>query len=148
MLASLQDDIRFMNLALQEAQEAFDQQEVPIGAIIVSRGRIIARAHNLIETLHDPTAHAEMLAITAATNTLGAKFLHNATLYVTIEPCPMCAAALHWAHLHRLVYGASESKRGYSNFQPTLLHPRTAVTQGIMAQQCATLMAQFFEARR
>ncbi|PIE84735.1 MAG: tRNA-specific adenosine deaminase [Bacteroidia bacterium] len=148
MLACPQDDIRFMRLALQEAQAAFEAQEVPIGAVVVSRGRILARAHNLVEALHDPTAHAEMLAITAATNALGAKFLHNATLYVTIEPCPMCAAALHWAHLHRLVYGAKDPKRGYSIFQPGLLHPRTAVTAGIMAERCAGLMEEFFRARR
>jgi tRNA(adenine34) deaminase len=115
---------------------------------VVCKGRIIARAHNLTETLNDPTAHAEMQAITAATEYLGGKYLSDCTLYVTVEPCPMCAAALAWAQIPRIVFGADDPRRGYSLFSPSLLHPRTKVTKGILAEECATLMTDFFKARR
>lgn len=142
------DDNYFMRQALNEAQKAFDKDEVPIGAVIVAENRIIARAHNLTEMLNDVSAHAEMQAITIAADTLGGKYLKNCTLYVTIEPCPMCAAALNWAQITRIVYGASDEKRGYSLFTPSLLHPRTSVTSGIMADECSALMQSFFEKKR
>ncbi len=142
------DDNYFMRQALNEAQKAFDKDEVPIGAVIVAENRIIARAHNLTEMLNDVSAHAEMQAITIAADTLGGKYLKNCTLYVTIEPCPMCAAALNWAQITRVVYGASDEKRGYSLFTPSLLHPRTSVTSGIMADECSALMQSFFEKKR
>lgn len=142
------DDHYFMRQALQEAQKAFEQEEVPVGAVVVANQRIIARAHNLTELLHDVTAHAEMQAITAAANVLGGKYLTDCTLYVTVEPCPMCAAALRWAQLSRLVYGAADEKRGYSQLTGELLHPKTAVTSGVMAEECGELMKQFFAHRR
>lgn len=122
--------------------------EIPIGAVVVCKGRIIARAHNLTETLNDPTAHAEMQAITMATDALGGKYLADCTLYVTVEPCPMCAAALAWAQIPRIVYGAADPKRGYSLFSPSLLHPRTKITAGILSDECSTLMKEFFKERR
>jgi tRNA(adenine34) deaminase len=137
-----------MQQALNEAREAFKKDEVPIGAIVVSNGRIIARAHNLTETLNDVTAHAEMLAITAAAENLGGKYLNNCTLYVTIEPCLMCSGALAWAQLGRLVYGARDEKRGYSNFNPSTLHPKTEVVSGIMEEECSNLVKEFFKAKR
>ncbi len=137
-----------MRQALREAQKAFEQEEVPVGAVVVANQRIIARAHNLTELLHDVTAHAEMQAITAAANVLGGKYLTDCTLYVTVEPCPMCAAALRWAQLSRLVYGAADEKRGYSQLTGELLHPKTAVTSGVMAEECGELMKQFFAHRR
>jgi len=142
------DDTYFMRQALQEAQKAFEKDEVPIGAIIVCQQRIIARAHNLTEMLNDVTAHAEMQAITAAADVLGGKYLTDCTLYVTIEPCPMCAGALGWAQISRVVYGARDEKRGYSLFLPNLLHPKTSVTSGIMEEECAKLMRDFFERKR
>ncbi|MDD4158327.1 MAG: nucleoside deaminase [Proteiniphilum sp.] len=142
------DDHYFMRQALREAQKAFEQEEVPVGAVVVANQRIIARAHNLTELLHDVTAHAEMQAITAAANVLGGKYLTDCTLYVTVEPCPMCAAALRWAQLSRLVYGAADEKRGYSQLTGELLHPKTAVTSGVMAEECGELMKQFFAHRR
>jgi len=126
------DDVRYMKMALDEASLAFEQGEVPVGAVVVCRGRVIARAHNLTETLTDVTAHAEMQAITAAANYLGGKYLSECTLYVTVEPCIMCAGALGWAQLGRLVYGAPDDKRGYQRFAPQALHPRTSVTTGVM----------------
>ena len=144
----MEQDERFMQEALREAQAAFDAQEIPIGAVVVWRGRIIAKGHNLTETLHDPTAHAEMIAITAATEALGGKYLNDCTLYVTVEPCPMCAGALNWAQTGRIVYGAADPKRGCSLFSPSLLHPRTEVTTGALADACSSLMLQFFQARR
>lgn len=141
-------DRYFMQQALNEAREAFKKDEVPIGAIVVSNGRIIARAHNLTETLNDVTAHAEMLAITAAAENLGGKYLNNCTLYVTIEPCLMCSGALAWAQLGRLVYGARDEKRGYSNFNPSTLHPKTEVVSGIMEEECSNLVKEFFKAKR
>ncbi len=134
----------FMKQALIQAQEAFDKGEVPIGAVVVCNNQIIARAHNQIETLQDPTAHAEMLAITSATEFLGAKYLHDCTLYVTIEPCPMCAGAAYWAQISKIVYGASEEKRGYTVIGQQILHPKTIVRAGVYEQECQALMQDFF----
>lgn len=142
------DDVYFMKRAFQEARLAYDQGEVPVGAVVVANNRIIARAHNLTETLTDVTAHAEMQAITAASNLVGGKYLNECTLYVTLEPCVMCAGALGWAQLGRLVYGATDEKRGFSKFAPKALHPRTEVTGGVMADDCADLMTAFFQERR
>ena len=142
------DDIRYMKMALDEAMCAYDNEEVPVGAIVVCKGRVIARAHNLTETLTDVTAHAEMQAITAAANHLGGKYLADCTLYVTVEPCIMCAGALGWAQLGRLVYGAPDDKRGYRRFAPQALHPKTEVTAGILESDCADLMKRFFFERR
>ena len=141
-------DERYMREALKEARAALDEGEIPIGAFVVSRGRIIGKGHNMTERLHDPTAHAEMIAVTAATQALGGKYLTDCTLYVTVEPCPMCAAALGWAQLGRLVYGAPDPRRGYSRFTPSLLHPRTEVAGGILQEECAALMLDFFRAKR
>lgn len=141
-------DNDYMKQALIEAQKAFDRDEVPIGAIIVCKGRIIARAHNLTETLNDVTAHAEMQAITAAANNIGGKYLNDCTLYVTVEPCPMCAGAIAWSQMGRLVYGASDEKRGYNRYAPDVLHPKTEVVTGICAEESAKLMKQFFSRKR
>ncbi len=142
------DDVFYMNRALDEARRAAEAGEVPVGAVVVCRDRIIARAHNLTEALHDVTAHAEMQAITAAANALGGKYLDVCTLYVTVEPCPMCAGALAWAQLGRLVYGASDPKRGYTTLQVPMLHPKTQVTAGVLADECGTLMTEFFRQKR
>ena len=142
------DDNYFMRQALLEAQKAFEQDEVPVGAVVVADQRIIARTHNLTEMLHDVTAHAEMQAITAAANILGGKYLTDCTLYVTLEPCPMCAGALRWAQLSRLVYGAPDEKRGYTTISSGMLHPKTQVTAGVMADECGELMSRFFTLRR
>ena len=142
------DDIRYMKMALDEAMCAYDNEEVPVGAIVVCKGRVIARAHNLTETLTDVTAHAEMQAVTAAANHLGGKYLTDCTLYVTVEPCIMCAGALGWAQLGRLVYGAPDDKRGYRRFAPQALHPKTVVTAGVLEDDCAELMKRFFTERR
>ncbi|GHT74478.1 tRNA-specific adenosine deaminase [Bacteroidia bacterium] len=139
---------QFMQEALREAQVAFEQDEVPVGAVVVHNNKIIARAHNLTETLCDATAHAEMQAITAASNFIGSKYLNDCTLYVTVEPCPMCAAAMFWAQLGNLVYGAADSKRGYSVVAPNVLHPKTQVVSGIAAAECSRLMTTFFEKKR
>lgn len=141
-------DQEYMQKALIEAKQAFEEGEVPVGAVIVCRDRIIARAHNLTERLTDVTAHAEMQAITAAANALGGKYLTDCTLYVTVEPCVMCAGALAWAQLSRIVYGASDPKRGFSVFVPNALHPRTEVTEGVLAEECANLMKDFFQRKR
>ena len=141
-------DQEYMQKALIEAKQAFEEGEVPVGAIIVCRDRIIARAHNLTERLTDVTAHAEMQAITAAANALGGKYLTDCTLYVTVEPCVMCAGALAWSQVSRIVYGASDPKRGFSVFAPDALHPRTEVTKGVLAEECANLMKDFFQRRR
>ena len=138
----------YMREALRQARLAFDDDEIPVGAVIVSGDSIIARAYNQTERLHDVTAHAEMLAITAAANHLGAKYLTDCTLYVTLEPCPMCAAAAGWAQVSRIVYGAPDPKRGYTQFSPTLLHPRTEVLQGPLAGEAETLLKQFFKNKR
>ena len=134
--------------ALKEAQAASEEDEIPIGAVIVCRGRIIGRGHNMTERLHDPTAHAEMIAVTAATEAMGGKYLADCTLYVTVEPCPMCSGALNWAQIGRIVYGTSDPKRGYSLFSPSLLHPKTEVKTGVMAEECAALMTDFFRRKR
>lgn len=141
-------DEYFMKRALAEAVTAFEKDEIPVGAVVVAQNRIIARAHNLTETLTDVTAHAEMQAITAAANLLGAKYLNECTLYVTLEPCVMCAGALGWAQLGRLVFGASDPKRGFSRFAPQALHPKTEVVSGIMADDCGDLMTDFFKKKR
>ncbi len=142
------DDNYFMRQALIEAQKAMDNDEVPIGAIVVSDNRIIARSHNLVETLNDVTAHAEMQAITAAADVLGGKYLSKCTLYVTVEPCPMCAGALGWSQIQRIVYGAGDNRRGFSLFSKEVLHPKTSVTSGVMEEECASLMKKFFELKR
>ena len=141
-------DEYYMKQALAEAHLATDKGEVPVGAVVVCNDRIIARAHNLTEHLNDPTAHAEMLAITAATGSLGAKYLTNCTLYVTIEPCVMCAGAIGWSQIHTLVFGASDEKRGYRSFAPNALHPKTIVKKGILEDDCATEMKLFFQNKR
>ena len=137
------DDTFYMKQALIEAQAAFDRGEVPVGAVVVCRDRIIARAHNLTETLNDVTAHAEMQAITAAANFLGGKYLADCTLYVTVEPCVMCAGAIAWSQMGKLVFGAADEKRGYQRYAPHALHPKTIVQQGLLAEDCASLMKDF-----
>ena len=141
-------DKQYMQKALQEAQQAFDEGEVPIGAVVVCQGRVIARAHNLTETLHDVTAHAEMQAITAAANELGGKYLTDCTLYVTVEPCEMCAGALGWSQMSRIVYGCRDEKRGYSDYAPRALHPKCSVTAGVLEEECRELMQRFFKEKR
>ncbi|MDR1372836.1 MAG: nucleoside deaminase [Dysgonamonadaceae bacterium] len=138
----------FMKHALAEAVKAFDENEIPIGAVIVSNGRIIARAHNLTETLNDVTAHAEMQAITAAATVLGGKYLIDCTMYVTVEPCPMCAGALAWSQISRVVYGANDKKRGYTMISCDMLHPKTQITGGVLADEASDLMKRFFESKR
>ena len=142
------DDIRYMKMALAEAEQAYAEGEVPVGAVVVCKGRVIARAHNLTETLTDVTAHAEMQAVTSAANYLGGKYLNDCALYVTVEPCVMCAGALGWAQLGRLVYGAADEKRGYRRYAPQALHPKAEVVEGVMAEECAELMKRFFSERR
>jgi tRNA(adenine34) deaminase len=148
MNTSANDDIRYMKMALDEANKAYQQGEVPVGAVVVCQGRVIARAHNLTETLTDVTAHAEMQAVTSAANFLGGKYLNECTLYVTLEPCIMCAGALGWAQLKRLVYGASDDKRGFCRYAPQALHPKTEVVTGVLADECSELMKSFFNQRR
>lgn len=142
------DDTYFMKQALMEADKAASKGEVPVGAIVVCKGRIIARSYNLTETLNDVTAHAEMQAITAAANVLGGKYLNDCVLYVTVEPCVMCAGAIAWAQTGRLVYGASDEKRGYRRYAPEALHPKTEVVSGVMADECSRRMKDFFLAKR
>ena len=142
------DDHYFMKQALQEAQKADEKGEVPVGAVVGSQGRIIAREHNLTETLNDVTAHDEMQAVTAAANLLGGKYLTDCTLYVTREPCIMCAGALGWSQISRIVYGASDERRGYSEFAPKSLHPKTQISKGILADECLALIKDFFKSRR
>lgn len=141
-------DEEYMRKALAEAEQAANEDEIPIGAIVTCRGRIIARSHNLTETLNDVTAHAEMQAITAAANALGGKYLQGCTMYVTVEPCPMCAGALGWSHISRIVYGTKDEKRGYSSYAPKVLHPKTEVTHGILEEDCRELMQNFFQNKR
>jgi len=148
MSLSVFSDEHFMQQALNEADTAFEQGEIPIGAVVVSRNRIIARAHNLTERLQDVTAHAEMQAITAAANHLGAKYLTRCTLYVTLEPCTMCAGALYWSQVGRIVFGASDEKRGFRSAQNAIVHPKTAVSSGIMATECQDILQRFFEKLR
>ena len=135
-------------MALVEAQKAFDEDEVPIGAVIVCKGRVIARAHNLTEMLNDVTAHAEMQAITAAASNIGGKYLNDCTLYVTVEPCPMCAGAIAWAQMGRVVYGAGDEKRGYRRYAPDVMHPKTEVVDGVCAEEATALMKKFFSNKR
>jgi tRNA(adenine34) deaminase len=144
----MMDDQYFMKQALLEAEKAFERGEVPVGAVVVCKDRIIARAHNLTETLTDVTAHAEMQAITAAASAIGGKYLSDCTLYVTVEPCVMCAGAIAWSQMGTLVFGAEDEKRGYQRYAPEALHPKTVVKKGILADECATLMKQFFASKR
>lgn len=144
----MSQDEQYMKMALREAQNAFEAGEVPVGAVVVCNDRIVARAHNLTETLNDVTAHAEMQAITSAANTLGGKYLTDCTLYVTVEPCVMCAGAIAWAQVSRLVFGTGDEKRGYRKYAPDALHPKCVVTDGVMADEAARLMKEFFRSRR
>ena len=137
-----------MRKALAEAEQAAAEDEVPIGAVVVCNNRIIARTHNLTETLHDVTAHAEMQAITAAANALGGKYLNDCTIYVTVEPCPMCAGALAWSQIGRIVYGAADTKKGYRLVAPKVMHPKTQVVSGVMEEECSAIMKEFFQAKR
>lgn len=141
-------DEKYMHEALREAAAAAAEDEVPIGAVITCRGRIIGKGHNMTERLNDATAHAEMIAITAATEAVGGKYLNDCTLYVTVEPCPMCAAALNWSQIGKIVYGASDPKRGYSLYSPSLLHPKTEVVSGILADECSGIVSDYFKAKR
>ena len=141
-------DEYFMNEALKEARKAFDADEIPIGAIIVSENKIIARAHNLTERLNDVTAHAEMQAITSAANHIGGKYLQECTLYVTIEPCPMCAGALYWSQISRVIYGGRDEKRGFSTIHANMLHPKTTMVAGVLEHNCVELMKTFFKNKR
>ena len=142
------DHEKFMTAAIKEAEYARSKDEVPIGAVVVHNSSVIARAYNMVETLNDPTAHAEMQAITMATNYIGGKYLEECTLYVTVEPCPMCASALYLTHIGRVVYGAKDPKRGYSMFEPSLLHPKTEIIGGILESKCSELITDFFRAKR
>ena len=144
----LYSDEYFMQEALKEAKKAFDADEVPVGVVIVAENKIIARTHNLTERLIDVTAHAEMQAITSAANFIGGKYLNDCTLYVTLEPCLMCAGALYWSHLTRLVYGASDDKKGFSTLSETVLHPKTLVVKGILEQECGGILKEFFQKKR
>ena len=141
-------DERYMKMALEEARVALAQDEIPVGAVVVAHGQVVGKGHNLTETLHDVTAHAEMQAITAAAETLGGKYLTGCTLYVTVEPCVMCAGAIGWSQLGRLVYGATDEKRGFKKFAPQSLHPKTEVVSGVLEEECAQLMKDFFKKKR
>ena len=143
-----QTDEKFMRQALSEARKAFDQQEVPVGAVVVGEGRVIGRGHNLVETLADPTAHAEMQALTAAASTLGGKYLQQCTLYVTVEPCIMCAGAIGWSQLGRIVWGADDPKKGWRRYCDAVFHPRATVVRGVLAAECEELMRNFFASLR
>lgn len=144
----MEQEEKFMREALREARAALEDGEIPIGAVVVWKGRIIGRGHNQTEKLRDTTAHAEMIAITAASQAIGGKYLTDCTLYVTVEPCPMCAGALAWSQVGKIVYGAPDPRRGYSLFQPSLLHPKTEVTGGILQEECSALMVEFFKSKR
>ena len=144
----MDSDEKYMREALREARAALSDGEIPIGAVVVWKGRIIGRGHNQTEQLHDATAHAEMIAITAATQAMGGKYLADCTLYVTVEPCPMCAGAMAWSQVGSVVYGAPDPRRGFSIFQPSLLHPKTVVTGGVLADDCSELMVEFFKGKR
>ena len=148
MELSIQSDAHFMKLALEEAKKAFDVDEVPVGAVIVHNGRIISRAHNFTERLNDVTAHAEMQAFTAAAEALGGKYLWDCTLYVTLEPCVMCAGASFWTQISRIVYAAPDEKRGFNKIKTSLLHPKTKITSGLMADESADLLKKFFRKKR
>lgn len=144
----MEENERYMKEALRQAAQAEAEGEVPIGAVIVCRGRVIGKGHNMTERLNDPTAHAEMIAITAATEAIGGKYLNDCTLYVTVEPCPMCAGALAWSQIGRVVYGASDPKRGFSLFSPSLMHPKTEVVSGVLAEECGSMVTEFFKKKR
>ncbi len=144
----MEENERYMKEALRQAAQAEAEGEVPIGAVIVCRGRIIGKGHNMTERLNDPTAHAEMIAITAATEAMGGKYLNDCTLYVTVEPCPMCAGALAWSQIGRVVYGAPDPKRGFSLFSPSLMHPKTEVVSGVLAEECGSMVTEFFKKKR
>jgi tRNA(adenine34) deaminase len=144
----MSNDENFMRKALIEAKQAFDRGEVPVGAVIVCGERIVARTHNLTETLHDVTAHAEMQAITSASDFLGGKYLTDCTIYVTVEPCVMCAGALGWSQINRIVYGAPDEKRGFVRFAPLSIHPKTQITGGVLEDECSALMKKFFAQKR
>ncbi|MBR1887328.1 MAG: nucleoside deaminase [Bacteroidales bacterium] len=144
----MEQEEKFMREALREARAALEDGEIPIGAVVVWKGRIIGRGHNETEKLRDTTAHAEMIAITAASQAIGGKYLTDCTLYVTVEPCPMCAGARAWSQVGKIVYGAPDPRRGYSLFQPSLLHPKTEVTGGILQEECSALMVEFFKSKR
>ncbi len=141
-------DEKYMRMAIDEALRALGKKEVPIGAIVVAGDRVIGRGHNLVETLMDATAHAEMQAITAAMSTLGGKYLNDCTLYVTVEPCVMCGGALAWSQIGRVVYGAADDKRGYSTYSERIMHPRTKVVKGVLREECEALMQEFFSGLR
>ena len=144
----MENNEKYMREALREAGAAAAEVEVPIGAVIVWNGRIIAKGHNMTERLSDPTAHAEMIAITAATEAVGGKYLNDCTLYVTVEPCPMCAGALAWSQIGAVVYGAADPKRGFSRFSPSLMHPKTTVVSGVLADECSAPVTDFFRDKR
>lgn len=144
----MEENEKYMKEALRQAALAEAEGEVPIGAVITCRGRIIGKGHNMTERLNDPTAHAEMIAITAATEAMGGKYLNECTLYVTVEPCPMCAGALAWSQIGRVVYGASDPKRGFSMFSPSLMHPKTEVVSGVLAEECGSMVTEFFRKKR
>ncbi len=144
----MEDYGKYMREALLEAEAAAEEDEVPVGAVVVCRGRIIGRGHNMTERLSDPTAHAEMIAITAATEAMGGKYLNDCTIYVTVEPCPMCAGALAWSQIGKVVYGADDPKRGFSLYSPSLMHPKTEVIRGVLAEECGTLVSDFFKKKR
>ena len=148
MNTQIQDDERYMRLALEEAKKAFVLGEVPVGCVIVANGQVVGRGHNLTETLADVTAHAEIQAITAAANTLGGKYLSQCTLYVTVEPCIMCAGAIGWAQVRRVVFGATDEKRGFSFFAPKALHPKCTISTGILQDECRELVQTFFQRKR
>ncbi len=141
-------DEKFMRLALNEARKTLEQQEVPIGAVIVAKDAVVGRGHNLVETLDDPTAHAEMQALTAAASTIGGKYLKDCTLYVTVEPCIMCAGAIGWAQIGRVVWGADDPKRGYRRYSEQVFHPKTTVARGVLQEECTRLIKTFFESLR
>lgn len=144
----MEENEKYMREALREARMAAAEDEVPIGAVVVCRGRIIGKGHNMTERLNDPTAHAEMIAITAATEAMGGKYLNDCALYVTVEPCPMCAGALAWAQIGKVVYGASDPKRGFSLFSPSLMHPKTEVVEGVLSEECGEMVSEFFRKKR
>ena len=146
--ATRENDEKYMRMAIDEALRALDKKEVPIGAIVVAGDRVIGRGHNLVETLMDATAHAEMQAITAAMSTLGGKYLDDCTLYVTVEPCVMCGGALAWSQIGRVVYGAPDLKRGYSTYSERIMHPRTEVVSGVLREECERIMQEFFQSLR
>ena len=148
MSYKIYSDEYFMNEALKEAHKAGEEQEIPVGAVIVADKRIIARAHNMTQTLNDATAHAEMLAITAASNSFGAKYLNECTLYVTLEPCIMCASASNWSQLGRIVYGANDPKAGFRRIIQDILHPKTKIKSGILEEECSRLLSEFFKDKR